>query len=240
MTLRALIFDVDGTLAETEEAHRTAFNETFAAAGLKWNWSIDDYRELLKTTGGKERIRAFQATLPQRETRLKDDEIAELHAEKTTRYGAILASGNMSLRPGVAALIAAARNAGLKLAIATTTNTPNVDALCHCCWGNPAMDVFDYVAAGDMIAQKKPAPDVYNLALSQLDLPATDCLALEDSRNGVLSAQGAGLRVMVTPSIYTVHDDFREADWLLSSLLPHTLPSELSAALTLTGRYLDN
>jgi len=227
MSLQALIFDVDGTLAETEEAHRAAFNQTFAEWGLGWNWSVDDYRTLLKTTGGKERMRAHQAILPEGERRLSDDEIAKLHIEKTAAYGAILASGQLELRPGVADLITAARARGLKVAVATTTNTPNVEALCQCCWGKPALEVFDHVAAGDMVKQKKPAPDVFLLALEQLSLPADVCIAFEDSRNGVLSALGANLPVLVTPSAYTDTDDFSDADWVIPTLDAKHLPSEL-------------
>jgi HAD superfamily hydrolase (TIGR01509 family) len=227
MPLQALIFDVDGTLAETEEAHRAAFNRTFDQWGLGWHWTVDDYRQLLKTTGGKERMRAHQSTLPDGERRLTDAEIARAHKEKTAIYGEILASGQLSLRPGVADLIMAARVRGLKVAVATTTNTPNVEALTQCCWGKPALEVFDHVAAGDMVANKKPAPDVFLLALEQLGLPAKSCIAFEDSRNGVHSALGADLRVLVTPSAYTGRDDFSDADWVIPSLEKHHLPREL-------------
>ncbi len=227
MPLKALIFDVDGTLAETEEAHRAAFNRTFEKWGLGWHWSRDLYRDLLKTTGGKERIAAFQATLPETARRLGAEEIARLHAEKTAAYGAILAAGELSLRPGVADLIARARAAGLKIAVATTTNLPNVEALTRCCWGRPATGIFDEIAAGDMVAAKKPAPDVFELALRKLGLPADACLAFEDSRNGVLSARGAGLRVVVTPSAYTDADDFDGADLVIPSLESVHLPPEL-------------
>jgi len=227
MTLKALIFDVDGTLAETEEAHRAAFNQTFEKWGLGWHWTEDDYRQLLKTTGGKERMRAHQQTLPNSARRLSDEDIAKLHIEKTAAYGAILASGQLQLRPGVADLITKARAGGLKVAVATTTNTPNVEALCQCCWGKPALEVFDHVAAGDMVKQKKPAPDVFLLALEQLGLPADDCIAFEDSRNGVLSAKGAGLRTLVTPSAYTDQDNFDDADWVIATLEAENLPSEL-------------
>ena len=224
--LRALIFDVDGTLAETEEAHRAAFNETFRAWGLGWHWSRADYRRLLKTTGGKERIAAFQRELPQSE-RLDAPAIARLHREKTARYGEILASGKLALRPGVADLIAAARAAGLKIAVATTTNLPNVEALARCCWNAPAESVFDVIAAGDMVAAKKPAPDVFVLALEKLALPPEACLAFEDSRNGLLSALGAGLDVVVTPSAYTDDDDFTGAGWVIESLERPNLPEAL-------------
>jgi HAD superfamily hydrolase (TIGR01509 family) len=231
MKLKALIFDVDGTLAETEEAHRAAFNSTFKSSGLDWNWSVSDYRQLLKTTGGKERMRAFQAGFSAGERRLSDDEIAEFHAEKTKAYGDVLASGQLELRPGVADLIAAAKQAGLKVTVATTTNTPNVEALCQCCWGKPALEVFDHVSAGDMVAHKKPAPDVFLLSLQQLDLPAKNCIAFEDSRNGVLSALGADLRVLVTPSAYTDSDDFSDADWVTPTLERENLPDVITKHL---------
>lgn len=214
---RALLFDVDGTLAETEEAHRQAFNESFARRGLGWHWSREDYRRLLATTGGKERIRAFQSELPEGE-RLGDEAIARLHREKTALYGEILASGGLSPREGVSELIEAARKAGRRLAVATTTNLPNVEALTRCLWGKAAGEVFEVIAAGDEVAAKKPAPDVYLLALERLGLPAVEALAFEDSRNGLLSARGAGLEVIVTPSAYTEGEDFTGAALVAPSL----------------------
>jgi HAD superfamily hydrolase (TIGR01509 family) len=218
MSLRALIFDVDGTLAETEEAHRAAFNRTFEAHGLGWHWSMQDYRWLLKTTGGKERMRAWQDTLPPEAPRLTDDEIAALHKEKTAAYASILGAGELSLRPGVAALIERARDAGLMLAVATTTSLPNVAALTRCCWNTEPEAMFDVIAAGDQVKAKKPAPDVFELALKRLGLAASDCVAFEDSLNGVHSAKGAGLPVVVTPSIYTDDQDFSAADLVRPSL----------------------
>ena len=213
--LAALIFDVDGTLAETEEAHRRAFNDSFAAAGLGWHWSQVTYRRLLTITGGKERMRAHAGETG---TRLDDRRIAALHAEKTARYGRIIAEGGVPLRPGVAALIAAARAAGLRLAVATTTSRPNVEVLARAAFGCAAGEVFDVIAAGDEVPAKKPAPDVYRLALARLDLPPASCLAFEDSRNGMLAARAAGLRVVVTPSIYTAGEDFTGATELLADL----------------------
>jgi len=212
MSLQALIFDVDGTLAETEEAHRAAFNRTFAAHGLDWHWSMRDYRWLLGTTGGKERMRAWQQALPEDAPRLSDADIAALHREKTALYGEILAAGGLALRPGVADLIAAARAAGLKVAVATTTNLPNVEALTRCCFEADPDAVFDVIAAGDEVAAKKPAPDVFALALARLGLEARACIAFEDSLNGLRSAQGAGLATIVTPSVYTDDQDFSGAD----------------------------
>jgi len=217
MTIKALIFDVDGTLAETEEAHRAAFNLAFKTAGMDWNWTVEDYRQLLKTTGGKERMKAHQASLPA-DQHLSDDEIKELHAAKTKLYVKILKEGKLPLRPGVAALIEVAKAAGVRVAIATTTSRPNVDALCACCWGKPADKVFEAIACGDQVERKKPAPDVYELALERLGLPADECVAFEDSLNGVKSAQGAKLPVVVTPSMYTDDDDFSDAESVVINL----------------------
>lgn len=218
MTLRALIFDVDGTLAETEEAHRAAFNQVFEAHGLGWHWSMRDYRWLLKTTGGKERMRAWQESLAEGAPRLGDEAIAALHREKTARYGEILAAGKLGLRPGVAELVAAARGAGLKIAVATTTNLPNVAALTRCCWQAEPEAVFDVIAAGDEVRAKKPAPDVYTLALARLGLAAESCIAFEDSLNGLYSAQTAGLATIITPSIYTDTENFAAADMVRPDL----------------------
>jgi len=232
MTLRALIFDVDGTLAETEEAHRTAFNRSFARWGLNWSWSRALYRELLKTTGGKERIAAFQDSLAKGAMRLVPEDIARLHRDKTSIYEEIVAAGGLTLRPGVRELVSAARGRGLKLAVATTTSLKNVEALCRCCWQSGALEVFDTIAAGDMVAQKKPAPDVFELALAQLRLPASACLAFEDSEAGLISARDAGLRVVVTPSAYTHDGDFGQADWEIPSLEADKLPDVLSRVLS--------
>jgi len=215
MTLRALIFDVDGTLAETEEIHRRAFNETFAAHGLDWHWDRATYARLLRVTGGKERMRAWRDGLGHA---LPDDvTIAAMHGDKTGRYGAILAQG-VALRPGVAALLRQARARGLALAVATTTSPANVEALTRACWGRPARQVFDVIAAGDEVAAKKPAPDVYLLALARLGLSPDCAIAFEDSLNGLRSAQAAGLRVVATPGIYTAQEDLSAANWLLESL----------------------
>lgn len=213
--LAALIFDVDGTLAETEEAHRAAFNAAFAAAGLGWHWSMADYGRLLTTTGGKERMARWRK---ERGSGPSDATIAALHGEKTARYAALMAGGGLMARPGVLALVAAGRAAGLRLAVATTTSPGNVEALAQALWGRAAGDVFDVIAAGDEVAAKKPAPDVYALALRRLGLPAAAALAFEDSRNGVLSARGAGLRVVVTPSAYTAGEDFAGASEVLADL----------------------
>lgn len=213
--MKALIFDVDGTLAETEEIHRQAFNEIFAETGLDWFWTVEIYAQLLKTTGGKERMRRWRDQI---NAAVTEETIAALHVQKTKRYGELIANGNVELRTGIEELISYAKAKGLRLAVATTTNRPNVDVLCQASFRSPAEQVFEVVAAGDEVLEKKPAPDVYHLALKRLQLPAEEAVAFEDSANGVLSAKAAGLRVIAAPSLYTGSDNFREADALAEHL----------------------
>jgi HAD superfamily hydrolase (TIGR01509 family) len=218
--LKALIFDVDGTLAETEELHRTAFNSAFADNGLPWHWDRDRYRDLLQVSGGKERIRHFIETerLPQKDRGDLAHFIARLHRHKTSIYTRSVVDGKARLRPGVRDLIKAARAAGVRLAIATTTSLPNVEALLHAAFSSTADGVFEVICAGDSVPAKKPAPDIYLDALRQLDLPAEACLALEDSRNGLLSAHAAGIPTIVTPGMYTDDQDFSEARLVVPDL----------------------
>jgi len=229
MTIEALIFDVDGTLSETEEAHREAFNQTFKAHDMGWHWTRADYTRLLKTTGGKERMRAHREA--EGLDGPDDETIAALHKEKTACYAALVESGELGLRPGVADLIVRARAAGLRVAVATTTNRPNVEALCRSCWGQEAEEVFEVIAAGDEVAAKKPAPDVFQLALDRLGITAEKALAFEDSRNGVLSATAAGIATIVTPSAYTDADDFSGAVAIIRDLTQPHWPGVLSDAM---------
>ncbi len=215
MPLEALIFDVDGTLAETEELHRRAFNETFAAEGLDWHWTQAEYRRLLQTTGGKERIARHMRDLGLAPGSI---DIPALHRAKTDLYVRLMRAGGLDLREGIAALITEAKAAGLTVAIATTTSRPNVDALCEACFGAPAETLFSVIACGDEVAAKKPAPDVYDLALRRLGLPPEKALAFEDSTNGLRSAEAAGIVTVVTPSIYTEGDDFTGARCVIANV----------------------
>ncbi len=230
--IRAFIWDVDGTIAETEEAHRLAFNAAFAAAGLDWVWDVPTYRRLLMTTGGKERILRHARDLG---VELSDHQIRALHADKTAHYTAMVADGRVALRPGVAQAIAEGRKAGIRQAISTTTSRPNIDALIEACFGAPADQVFDVIAAGDEVRAKKPAPDVYLLALERLGLEARECIAFEDSRPGVGAARAADLRIMLTPSAYTTGDDFGPVEWELPTLdqpWPRDLRDQIAASQT--------
>ncbi len=207
----ALIFDVDGTLAETEEVHRRAFNETFAYFGLDWNWSAQVYAELLLVTGGKERMRHFAALQGKRPPELSDERLAELHRYKTARYAELIAAGACTLRPGVIEFLNIALARGQRLAIATTTSRGNVDALLRATLSERGVNLFNPIVAGDEVADKKPAPDVYLKALDLLGLPGHQCLAIEDSRNGLMSASRAGIPVLITRSTYFKHEKFDEA-----------------------------
>jgi HAD superfamily hydrolase (TIGR01509 family) len=219
MELRALIFDVDGTLADTEEVHRRAFNAAFAEHGLTWNWGRRVYGDLLKTAGGKERILEFVSRLhlPPSERDRLIGLVAAIHRSKTTHYGSLLESG-AELRPGIVKLLEEAREAGLKLAVATTTTAANVDCLVNAACGTDARALFDVIAAGDVVRRKKPAPDIYHHALAFLDVAAGACIAFEDSAIGLRAAKEAGLFTVVTPTQWTKRDDFRRADLRLDDL----------------------
>lgn len=218
--LAALLFDVDGTLADTEEIHRRAFNEAFAAAGLQWHWDQPLYRELLEVTGGRERIRFFLERYPRPDAPGDDLDasIAQLHLDKTAIYNHILAEGVVPLRPGVERLIEEARAAGLQLAIATTTTPVNVTSLLENSFSGDVSGYFAVIAAGNVVPDKKPAADIYHYALQQLGLQASQCLAIEDSANGLCAARGAGIDTVITVNRYTSGQDFSGAALVLDQL----------------------
>ncbi|MCS6879149.1 MAG: HAD-IA family hydrolase, partial [Geminicoccaceae bacterium] len=217
----ALILDVDGTLAETEELHRRCFNRAFAEAGLPWSWSVEDYRRLLATTGGRERIfRFLEEVAPERASRLagpEDPFVRALHARKTELYAQGVARGEVALCPGIPELLARARALGLVLAIATTTSRANVEALFAAHPRALPREWFATWVCGEDTAKKKPDPEVYRIALARLGVAPARALAVEDSRNGVRAAKGAGIPVVAIPSLYTRGEDLGEADLLLGS-----------------------
>jgi len=219
--LDAVIFDVDGTLAETErDGHRPAFNAAFREFGLDWEWDVPMYGELLAVTGGKERMRAY-CTKYRPDFLLRPDAdatIAELHKAKTRHYVRFMEQGTITPRPGVLRLIRELRANGIRVAIATTTTPENVDALLATTLKDLPADTFEVIGAGDIVPAKKPAPDIYTWVLEKLGLPAIRCIALEDSRNGVRSAAAAGLPVLVTQSTYTQGEDFSGSIAVLSDL----------------------
>ncbi|UVO49865.1 HAD-IA family hydrolase [Sphingomonas sp. SUN019] len=213
--MQAIIFDVDGTLAETEETHRAAFNLAFAEAGYAWCWSPDDYTALLTTTGGRERIGRHMT-----EIGVSPDPavIAALHVRKNQLYADLIASGAVAPRPGVRELIAEARRDGIATAIATTTSRSNLIALLDRIFGPKAMHGFAAVICGEDVAAKKPDPEVYRRALAALGLRAPACVAIEDSANGLAAARACGIATVVTLSRYTIGEHFDGAALVRESL----------------------
>jgi beta-phosphoglucomutase-like phosphatase (HAD superfamily) len=238
MSLECLIFDVDGTLADTErDGHRVAFNQAFEDADLDWRWDVDLYGKLLAVTGGKERMRHYVDTY--RPDYVKpdnfDDMVVELHAAKTRHYTGLIHEARIPLRPGVERLLRDAREQGLRLAIATTTTPANVSALLASTLGEQGESWFEVIGAGDVVPAKKPAPDIYDYVLEKLDLPASACIAFEDSGNGIHSSRGAGLKTIVTVNGYTQDHDFSGAEIVLDNLGEPDQPAKVIAGTDING-----
>ena len=220
--LKALVFDVDGTLADTEMAHLAAFNHAFAEEGLDWHWDEPNYTKLLEISGGKERMLHYWKQV---HPDVKDidggglqDTIDRLHAMKTAAYENAVQSGAVQLRPGVLNLIQKAHQAGLRLAIATTTSPVNIAVLLRNAIGPDWKELFAVIEDASTAPKKKPHPQVYSQTLTRLALTGADCLAFEDSFNGLRAAVSAGLPVIVTPNSFTAHHDFAGALKLLPDL----------------------
>ncbi|MEO8102195.1 MAG: HAD-IA family hydrolase [Betaproteobacteria bacterium] len=230
--LRALIFDVDGTLADTEELHRQAFNSAFLEMALDWEWGREQYKKLLEISGGKERIGHYIEQLPLEapQRRTLHDCIPMIHRTKTRIYKELAEYGGLSFRPGIKRLLVEAREAGIKLGLATTTTLDNVHALLDSALGARGTGWFDAVGAGDLVEHKKPAPDIYNLVLSTLRVPRHECVAFEDSVNGLRAAKAAGLYTIVTPTQWNSDHDFTGADLIVTSLGDQTHPLDAASA----------
>ncbi len=241
-TLSALIFDVDGTLADTErDGHRVAFNLAFEAAGLDWDWTPELYGELLAVTGGKERIRFY---LEKYNTEFNkpgnfDEFVAGLHASKTSYYTKLMSEGAIPLRPGVERLIREAKAAGVRLAIATTTTPENVTALLTYTLGEESIGWFEVIGAGDIVPAKKPAPDIYNYVMEEMNLAPESCIAFEDSYNGIRSSVQARLTTIVTTNGYTAEDDFTGAAIVLDQMGEQDAPFSVQSGDALGHTYLN-
>lgn len=210
----ALIFDVDGTLAETERfGHRVAFNQAFAAAGLDWFWDEESYGRLLEIPGGRERILAFIKQLPEaiRPQGSAEELALRLHRSKNQRYRQLLGDNRIELRPGVARLMVEARHAGIRLGICSTGGQESVLPLLRATLGPDAEDWFAAISLQDGTTPSKPSPDLYLRALSELKLAPADCIAIEDSAIGVRAAAAAGIPVIACYNDYSENQDLGPA-----------------------------
>ncbi len=217
--IKAIFFDQDGVIIDTErDGHRIAFNETFKEFGYDFEWSVEKYHELLSVSGGKERMRHYLHTegfgvpvAPEDE----DELIKSMHKQKTQTFVKLIETGKLPLRPGVKRLMQEAMDAGLTLAVCTTSNIKAAHAVAY----GILKDIkFEFVLAGDMLKNKKPDPEIYNMALEKTGLTPQECIVIEDSRNGVLAARAAGLNIVATTNIYTESEDLSDANMIVSCL----------------------
>ncbi len=223
--MSALVFDCDGVLADTERyGHLPAFNQTFREFGLPIQWSEEEYGRKLQIAGGKERMASELTPEFVRANGLPEDpdalaaEVAKWHKRKTQIYTEMVAAGKLPPRPGIRRIIREAQDAGWTLAVASTSAEPSVRAILEHAAGPDRAARFDLVLAGDVVAHKKPAPDIYRLALDRLGVDPVEVLVIEDSRNGLEAADAAGVRCLVTVNGYTEQEDFSEAILVVSSL----------------------
>ena len=229
MRLSALIFDVDGTLANTEkDGHLRAFNETFECFRLDWHWNQELYAELLSVSGGKERMAHYiKSYRPVVKNGLGFEDFAKIHQKKSEIFISHVANGAVSLRVGVERLIEEAHCAGLRLGIATTTSLQNVEALLTSSLGKSALDRFEVIGAGDVVNRKKPSGDIYRYVLDKMELSREECVAFEDSELGLKSSSATGLRTIVTLSEYTKAQNFDGAMVVLDQLGDENNPFEI-------------
>ena len=211
--MKAIIFDCDGVLVDTErDGHRVAFNRAFKAIGIDADWDVPTYGKLLLVAGGKERMRSYfdQSGWPAGRSETHDELIAALHKTKTGIFMDIIASGQLPLRPGIARIVDEAIAAGVRLGVCTTSAFEAIDGVLNL-FGPERKARFEFVHAGDVVKKKKPDPEIYELAKKSLGLPVSECIVIEDSRNGLLAATGAGLPCLITTSTYTIDEEFGEA-----------------------------
>ncbi|MFT5133088.1 MAG: HAD superfamily hydrolase (TIGR01509 family) [Gammaproteobacteria bacterium] len=218
--LKAIIFDMDGTLADTEDIHRLAFNQAFSEYEFGWQWSVEEYKQLLSISGGKERIRNYlqeQNVVPQDQEDLLQLS-QSVHKRKSDIYREMLVAGHIQLRQGVKRLIEDAISKNITLAIATSSSRKNVETLLQNALGENTLSLFSVIVTSDLVENKKPSPAVYQYALAELGLKPENCIALEDTYNGNKAAIDAKLKTVITTNIYTLDDNFSQASLVIQQL----------------------
>lgn len=229
--MKALIFDCDGVIAETEkDGHRVSFNRAFKETGVNAEWSVEEYQDLLKTAGGKERMKVYfdkHSSLFCGEGN-NEQLIMALHKRKTEIFMEMCAKGEMPVRHGIKRLINEAHKNGIILVICSTSNEKSVETLVKSSVGEKEFQYFSGIFAGDIVKKKKPAPDIYNMVKDKFRLNGEDCFVVEDNRNGLLAAKGAGMYCVVTISFYSHDEDLKEADLVVSSLGDPGIPVTIS------------
>jgi beta-phosphoglucomutase-like phosphatase (HAD superfamily) len=229
--LKALIFDCDGVIAETErDGHRVSFNRVFKEMGINAEWSVEEYQELLNTAGGKERMKYYFERNSNTYGEIGRDEqlIAALHKRKTEIFMEMCANGEMPARYGIKRLINEAHEKGILLAVCSTSNEKSVETLIKSSVGDEEFLFFSGIFAGDIVKKKKPSPDIYNMVKDKFKLKGEECFVVEDNRNGLLAAKGAGMYCIITVSFYSHDEDFKEADLVVSSLGDPGIPVMIS------------
>ena len=240
MNLEALIFDVDGTLVDTEELHRQAYNQTFLDFGFGREWNASRYAELLRISGGHARIAAYidQIRVPPAEKVSLRRVIPAIHREKTRFYGQLIASNSVAYAPGVARLIDEARSANVRLGLLASSASANVDTLATSALGRERRKAVVAIVCGDMVTRKKPAPDIYELLLSMLRILPDAAIAFKET-NGVLAAKSAGLYTVFTPNRWTLAQTPPAADLALNSLGDPGNPIDPTSAASIGAPYLE-
>jgi len=239
--LDALIFDVDGTLVDTEELHRQAYNQAFLNFALGWDWDVDSYAKLLKVSGGETRVAHYIDLIdlpPAEKIRLRRL-IPAIHNEKTRLYGELMASNGVRPRAGVARLISEAQAADVRVGLVASSASANVEALVSSALGNDLRQAIGAIVCSDMVKRKKPAPDIYELLLTTLRVSPGAAVAFEDSANGLLAAKAVGLYTIVTPNRWTLQQKLDGADLILPSLGDPDKPLDTASNAVIGASYLD-
>jgi HAD superfamily hydrolase (TIGR01509 family) len=242
MKLKGIIFDVDGTIADTEEIHRRAFNKTFKEHDdINWHWPEDEYREILLISGGKERFRKHLNEDEVLKNKVDDPEtfVQDLHKRKSEHYRKLLKSDGIEFRPGVIRLINEAREKDIQIGVATSSSMANLRSLFKRVLDIEPNELFNSIVTSDTVQEKKPSPAAYQCVLAGLGLNAEDCVAIEDTQNGNLAALAAGLKTIITTHAYTIDNDFTGASIVADSLGEPNEPFLLTQGNSFGKNYID-